>query len=147
MTNLAALAGDLGRSRLALLEVLARVPDDAWQPGAWGVRGNVAHVAAWDEAVARAIAAATDGNPLPTPIRDTEAFNTVAVAEFNQLSPVQVLVRLHMARARLVAAVSRAGAVGEFQYAGGARGMLAPLIAEVCDHERDHALEIALLIQ
>jgi hypothetical protein len=109
------------------------------------VRGNVAHIAAWDEAVARAITAAVEGQPPPTPIRDEEAFNTAAVAEFNQLSPVQVLVRLHIARARIVGAVSRGGDLGEFQYAGGSRGTLSDLVDEVCDHEQEHAQEIARL--
>jgi len=145
VTNLATLVGNLGRSRLALLEILAQVSDDAWAPSEWGVRGNVAHIAAWDDAVARAITAAVDGQAPPTPIRDDDAFNAAAVAEYNQLSPVQVMVRLHMARARIVGAVSRGGDLGEFQYAGGSWGTLSDLIDEVCEHEQEHGQEIARL--
>ena len=147
MTEPAELTGELGASRLALLDVLKRVPDDAWAPQAWGVREVVAHIAAWDEVSVQAVEAAGNGATAPEVVRDEDAFNAAAVAEFAALSAVQVVVRLHAARARLVATVSRAGDLTEVQFPWGPKGALSKMILGLVGHEREHTAELAALIE
>src|SRR5215212_6175696 len=108
MTTIATLTGELGKSRLALLEVLMTVPDAAWDAQDWGVREVLAHIAAWDDISAATVKALSDGQPTPPIVVDEDAFNHNAAASFATLSAPQVVVHLHAARARLVAAVSAA---------------------------------------
>lgn len=144
MTSLATLTGQLGQSRLALLEVLARMPDDAWAPQAWGLRKVLAHIAAWDDISARLVIALVDGQPLPPLALDEDGFNRAAAQDYISLSAPQVVIRLHMARARLVAAVSRAADLGEFPLPWGGHGDLARLVRGLVEHEREHAAELAV---
>lgn len=147
MTDNAALAGDLGRSRLSLLDALALAPDEAWQPREWGVREMVAHLAAWDDVCARAVAGLVDGGELVPVVRDEDAFKRQAATDARDLSPVQVVLRLHAARARLVSEVSRAGDLGEFEFPWGERGRLADMVRGLAVHERDHSGEILKLVR
>ncbi len=142
MADRGALTGQLGQSRLDLLEVLSGVPDDAWGAGEWGVREVLAHLAAWDTAAATTLAALREGQPIPPVVVDEDAFNRAATEEFVPLSPQQVMVRLHMARAQLVAAVSRAGELGEFQFPWDAVGSLERLVRGLVNHEREHMAEL-----
>ena len=142
MADRAVLAGQLGQSRLDLLEVLTRVPDDAWGPGQWGVREVLAHLAAWDTASATTVNALRVGQPTPPVVVDEDAFNRAAVEEVAALSPQQVMVRLHMARAQLVAAVSQAGDLGEFQFPWDDRGTLERMVRGLVYHEREHTAEV-----
>ncbi len=145
-TDVGALTGMLGQSRLALLETLAHVSDAAWTASEWGVRGVVAHIAAWDEAAVATLHALAEGQTPPPPVVDEDAFNQRAVAAMADLSPVQVVIGLHAARARLVAAVSRAGDLGEFQFSWDARGTLAELVRGLVNHEQAHRAEIEQML-
>lgn len=147
MTDNATLAGELGRSRLKLLDVLALAPDEAWQPQAWGVREMVAHIAAWDDVSARAVTGLIDGGELVPVVRDNDAFNRQAVEDARDLSPLQVVLRLHAARARLVSQVARAGDLGEFQFPWRERGRLADMVRGLARHEGYHSHQILDLLR
>ena len=142
MADSGMLAGQLGQSRLDLLEVLVRVPDDAWGAGEWGVREVLGHLAAWDTVSAATVNAVREGQPTPPVVMDDDAFNRAATEEFAPLSPQQVMVRFHMARAQLVAAASRAGDLGEFQFPWNAVGTLERLVRGVVSHESEHVAEL-----
>lgn len=147
MVDTAALAGLLGRSRLRLLDALALVPDAGWEPREWGVREMVAHIAAWDDISARAIAGLADGGDLVPVVVSHDVFNHQAAVEARDLSPVQVVLRLHAARARLVSQVSRATDLGEFEFPWGACGTLDQMISGLADHEGYHTREILTLVR
>lgn len=147
MTDNAALAGELGRSRLQLLDALALVPDDAWQPRDWGVREMVAHLAARDDICTRTVTELMDGGELVPVLRDGDAFNRQAIEDARELSPLQVVLRLHAARARLVSQVARAGDLGEFQFPWGQHGQLADMVRGLAEHEGEHSREILNLVR
>lgn len=143
MSEIASLTGQLGQSRLALLEVLMRVPDDAWDTQDWAVREVLAHIAAWDDIAAATVKALSDGQPTPPMVVDEDAFNANAARTFTNLSAPQVVIHVHAARARLVAAVSGAGDLGEFPLPWGGSGGLARLVTGLVKHEREHAAKLA----
>ena len=142
MADIGMLAGQLGQSRLDLLEVLVRVPDDAWGAGEWGVREVLGHLAAWDTVAAATVNAVREGQPTPPVVMDDDAFNRAATEEVAALSPQQVMVRFHMARAQVVAAVSRAGDLGEFQFPWNAVGSLERMVRGMVSHESEHVAEL-----
>lgn len=142
MADSGRLTGQLGQSRLDLLDVLVHVPDDAWGAGQWGVREVLGHLAAWDTVSATTINAVREGQPTPPVVVDEDEFNRAASEEFATLSPQQVMVRLHMARAQLVAAVSRAGDLGDFQFPWNAVGTLERMVRGLVSHESEHVADL-----
>ncbi len=143
MAESVSLTGELGASRLAVLEELRRLPDDAWAPGQWVARGVVAHLAAWDEISTAYLEAASSAESAPPPVSDYDAFNEGAVAEATPLSAVQVVLRFHAARAALVAVVSRSDAEMHVAFPWGGEGTVRELVLDLISHERYHAGELA----
>ena len=137
------LSGELGASRLAVLDELRRLPDDAWAPGQWVARGVVAHLAAWDEIGAAYLNAAAGGGTAPPPVTNFDAFNEGAVAETNPLSAVQVALRFHAARASLVATVSHVDEDMRLAFPWGGEGTARELVLDLISHEGYHAGELA----
>lgn len=135
--------GELGASRLAVLDALRRLPDDAWTPGRWVARGVVAHLTAWDEIGAAALSAAADGGSAPDLVTDFDAFNAQAVADAEALSAVQVVLRFHAARAALVAAVSRLDENVSVAIPWDGQGTVRDLALGLVFHEREHLDELA----
>ncbi|MFN8474453.1 MAG: DinB family protein [Anaerolineae bacterium] len=137
------LTGELGASRLAVLDALRRLPEDAWAPGQWVARGVVAHLAAWDEISTVFLNAAAAGAPTPPLVPDDDAFNAQAVAEAESLSAVQVVLRFHAARAALVAAVSGLDADMSVAVPWGGHGTVREVVLGLVSHERYHVGELA----
>ena len=136
------LTGELGAARLAVLDALRRLPDDAWQAERWVARGVVAHLAAWDEISTLFLDAAADGAPTPHAVTDFDAFNAGAVEEAASLSAVQAVLRFHAARAALVAAVSRVDADMRLKFPWGEQGTVREMVLGLVFHEREHADEL-----
>ncbi len=146
MADGVSLSGELGASRLAVLEELRRLPDDAWAPGQWVARGVVAHLAAWDEIGTAYLNAAAAGKMAPPPVTNFDEFNEGAVGETNPLSAVQVVLRFHAARASLVATVSRVDEEMRLAFPWGGEGTAREMVLDLISHERYHAGELAKAI-
>jgi hypothetical protein len=110
----------------------------------WRAQDIIAHIAAWEEEVTRALEAYTWDKVYRIPDFELDRYNAAQYEARREQSPDEVADGWRSARKDLIAAVrelSPEKLAGEMGYPSGRRGNCAALIREVMEHSQEHIQE------
>ena len=101
---------ELEHTRAALLSVISGLDEATLDRkgfvGEWSAKNTLAHIAAWEEWVVRALPSRLDSGTTPEDLRariaDEERFNAEELAEREELTPSEQLIELERTRAVLL---------------------------------------------
>jgi hypothetical protein len=142
------LVSQLQQSYQAGVEMLAEIDPNAvvYAESGWTVKDIVAHVTAWEEEVARALAGYARGALYKIPNFDLERYNAATYQARRGLPWEQVQAQWKTSRDQLIritAQLPPAKLNDEMGYPSGRRGDCAALIQEVIEHGQEHFQDVA----